>query len=173
VGYVPAIQDTLNFSSGAQQMLIFVTGYYGFWIGCWFGIGYYLFWVPQRYATALGKDVRRAHFVTAVWIWFLWMCYPVCWGISEGGNVIAPDSEFIFYGILDCLLIPLSSALLLWSHRNIDPARLGISMRDYDGPFFGQLTATYYEKNLATDTGATTVTNGSTNAATSTASTAA
>ena len=83
------------------------------------------------------------------------MGYPVCWGISEGGNVIAPDSEFIFYGILDCLLIPLSSGFFLWSHRNIDPARLGISMRDYDGPIYGQRFAPLSEKDRAAETDAT------------------
>lgn len=27
--------------------------------------------------------------------------YPVAWGLCEGGNVIQPDSEAVFYGILD------------------------------------------------------------------------
>ena len=135
------------------------TGYYGFWIGCWLGLGYYLLWAPKLYAAALGKDVRRAYFVTAAWIWFLWMGYPVCWGISEGGNVIAPDSEFIFYGVLDCLLIPLSSGFFLWSHRNIDPARLGISMRDYDGSFYSQRFASLSEKDHAAKNGAQIATN--------------
>lgn len=62
------------------------------------------------------------------------MCYPVCWGISEGGNVISPASEFIFYGILDCCLIPITSAFFLAAHWRIDPARLGLYMRTYDDP---------------------------------------
>ena len=95
------------------------------------------------------------------------MAYPVCWGISEGGNVIAPDSEFIFYGILDCLLIPLSSAFFLWSHRNIDPARLGISMRDYDGPLIGYGTAPFNEKYRDAVSGAPTATTGPTDGVTS------
>lgn len=82
----------------------------------------------------MGREVRYTHGLTALWVWFLWMCYPVCWGISEGGNVISPDSEFIFYGILDCCLIPITSAFFLASHWNIDPARLGLYMRTYDDP---------------------------------------
>lgn len=62
------------------------------------------------------------------------MCYPVCWGISEGGNVISPDSEFIFYGILDCCLIPITSAFFLAGHWRINPARLGLYIRTYDDP---------------------------------------
>lgn len=63
---------------------------------------------------------------------FLWIIYPVSWGVSEGGNVIAPDSEAIFYGILDLLAKPVFGALLIWGHRGIDPARLGLRIRDYD-----------------------------------------
>jgi bacteriorhodopsin len=65
------------------------------------------------------------------------MLYPVCWGLSEGGNVISPDSEFIFYGILDCCLIPLTTAFFLASHWRIDPARLGLRLRTYDDPITG------------------------------------
>ncbi|ODV63327.1 Hsp30p, partial [Ascoidea rubescens DSM 1968] len=33
----------------------------------------------------------------------LWILYPVAFGLSEGGNVIEPDSETAFYGVLDVL----------------------------------------------------------------------
>jgi hypothetical protein len=29
---------------------------------------------------------------------FIWMLYPICWGVSDGGNVISPLKEMIFYG---------------------------------------------------------------------------
>ncbi|KAL9126473.1 MAG: hypothetical protein Q9217_004472 [Psora testacea] len=130
-------------------------GYYGFWIACWLGLGYYFVWYPRCYATALGQDIRRAHFVSAAWIWFLWMLYLICWGISEGGNVIAPDSEFAFYGVLDCLLIPLSIAFILWSHRKIDPARLGLSIRDCGGPMLASNNAVFDDKVRTGDAAAT------------------
>jgi bacteriorhodopsin len=50
-------------------------------------------------------------------------------GVSEGGNIIAPDSEAVFYGILDLLAKPVFGALLLFGHRNIAPARLGLRIR--------------------------------------------
>lgn len=33
----------------------------------------------------------------------VWLLYPICWGLSEGGNVIQPTSEAVFYGILDLI----------------------------------------------------------------------
>lgn len=114
-------------------------GYYGFWIWCWLLIGYSLIWAPRRYATALGRDIRIVHSVTGGWIWLLWGLYPICWGVSEGGNIIPPDSEFIFYGILDCLLIPITSFMFLGLHWKIDTARLGLNMRSYDDPLRNQV----------------------------------
>jgi bacteriorhodopsin len=120
-----------------KYLIARLTGYYGFWIWSWLLAGYYLIWTPRRYASALGRDIKRIHIITSGWVWFLWMLYPACWGISEGGNVISPNSEFIFYGILDCHLIPITSALFLALHWKIDPARLGLRMRSYDDPIAG------------------------------------
>ena len=64
---------------------------------------------------------------------FLWILYPIAWAVCEGGNIIPPDSEAVFYGILDILAKPVFGALLLWGHRNIDPARLGLKLIDYTG----------------------------------------
>jgi bacteriorhodopsin len=62
----------------------------------------------------------------------LWILYPIAWGVCEGGNVISPNAEAVFYGILDLFAKPVFGALLLWGHRNIDPARLGLRIRDVD-----------------------------------------
>ncbi|KAM6530511.1 hypothetical protein FSOLCH5_000005 [Fusarium solani] len=126
-------------------------GYYGFWIWAWLIIGYHLVWVPRRFAQVLGEDVKLVHGVTALWVWFLWMMYPVCWGISEGGNAISPDSEFIFYGILDCCLTPITSAFFLTYQWKIDPARLGLYMRTYDDPIPSSRRAPAKEKTGATN----------------------
>jgi hypothetical protein len=59
--------------------------------------------------------------------------YPIAWGVCEGANLISPDSEAVFYGVLDFLAKPIFGALLLWGHKGIDPARLGLAIKDYDG----------------------------------------
>jgi bacteriorhodopsin len=55
---------------------------------------------------------------------------PVAWGVAEGGNIIAPDSEAVFYGVLDFFAKPVFGALLIWAHKGIDPARLGLAIKD-------------------------------------------
>lgn len=43
-----------------------------------------------------------------VWLYF------VCWGLSEGGNRIQPDSEAVFYGVLDLIVFAVYPAYLLF-----------------------------------------------------------
>lgn len=79
-----------------------------------------------------GGPVRKVYLLCGVWTIFLWFIYPIAWGLCEGGNVISPDSEAVFYGVLDILAKPVFGAMLIWGHRNIDPATLGLHIRDYD-----------------------------------------
>lgn len=59
-------------------------------------------------ARGLGNDVHRVFMMCGVLTLVVWLCYPIAWGVSEGGNVIAPDSEAVFYGVLDFLAKPVS-----------------------------------------------------------------
>ncbi|KAF9235241.1 hypothetical protein BU15DRAFT_89610 [Melanogaster broomeanus] len=45
---------------------------------------------------------------------FIWLLYPICWGLSEGSNTITPTSEMVFYGILDLLSGPVFLLLFMW-----------------------------------------------------------
>ena len=107
-------------------------GYYTFGCVAFFFVAWTVTWTARKHAAALGADISRTYLICGVWTIFLWFLYPIAWGLSEGGNVISPDSEAAFYGVLDILAKPVFGALLLWGHRNIDPARLGLHIRDYD-----------------------------------------
>ncbi|CAI5758927.1 unnamed protein product [Candida verbasci] len=57
-----------------------------------------------------------------------WILYPVAWGLSEGGNVIQPDSEAVFYGILDLITFGIVPICLTW-----------IAINDIDEDFFTKI----------------------------------
>lgn len=95
-------------------------------------IVYQLTWEARIHSKTFGRDVERCFLMCGSLTAFIWILYPIAWGLSEGGNVIAPDSEAVFYGVLDFIAKPVFGALLLWGHRNIDPARLGLQIRDYN-----------------------------------------
>jgi len=99
---------------------------------------FYVFWnvgiEGRKHAKALGSDVHRVYVLCGVWTLFLWLLYPISWGLCEGGNVISPDSEAAFYGALDFCAKPVFSVMLLIGHWNIDPGRLGLRIRDVAEP---------------------------------------
>ncbi|KAK6457894.1 plasma membrane heat shock protein [Scheffersomyces xylosifermentans] len=52
---------------------------------------------------------------------FIWILYPIAWGVSEGGNQIQPDSEAVWYGILDLINFLVLPIILTWSAiKNLD-----------------------------------------------------
>ena len=115
-----------------SHLMISQWGYFAFGTAALLYVVWTIVWTARKHAIALGSDISRTYTICGVWTVFLWFLYPIAWGLSEGGNVIAPDSEGIFYGILDIMAKPVFGALLLWGHRKIDPARLGLHIRDYD-----------------------------------------
>ena len=128
--------DEIMVVTGLSGALTYTTYKWGFYVfGCFalFWIAYVLTMEARVHANKLGSDVGRAFILTGAWTTFLWFLYPIAWGLSEGGNVIAPDSEAVFYGVLDIMAKPVFGALLLWGHRGIDPVRLGLHIRDYSG----------------------------------------
>jgi len=104
-------------------------GYFVFGMLAFLFVAYTVVFEGRAHARALGNDIAKVYTICGVWTIFLWFLYPIAWGISEGGNVISSDGEAIFYGILDILAKPVFGALLLWGHRNIDIARLGLHLR--------------------------------------------
>jgi bacteriorhodopsin len=101
-----------------------------------FGVLWILGREGRRHAKALGVDIHRVYLTCAVWTLLIWICYPISWGVSEGGNVIAPDSEAVFYGVLDFCSKVIFAIMFIVGHWSIDPARLGLHLRDYDEPLY-------------------------------------
>ncbi|TGO07840.1 hypothetical protein BTUL_0242g00050 [Botrytis tulipae] len=117
---------------GALVASSYKWGYFAFAMAALFGIAWNILVVGAQHAKALGTEVNKVYWTCGGITMFLWFLYPIAWGLSEGGNVIAPDSEAVFYGVLDVLAKIGFGAILLFGHRNIDPAHLGLHIRDYD-----------------------------------------
>jgi len=96
-------------------------------------IVYQLVWEARVHSRHFGADVSKAFLMCGSLTTVLWILYPIAWGVCEGGNLISPDSEAVFYGVLDFFAKPIFGALLIWGHKGIDPARLGLAIKDYEG----------------------------------------
>ncbi|KAI0082719.1 heat shock protein 30 [Panus rudis PR-1116 ss-1] len=85
-----------------------------------------------------GPGVRSGYVRGAGLVAFITMLYPIAWGVSEGGNVISPTGEMIWYGILDLILGPLFLFYYVFALRNVDYGLFGFHSGKYsDGTYGG------------------------------------
>ncbi|KAF9878582.1 heat shock protein 30 [Colletotrichum karsti] len=71
------------------------------------------------------------YFVLAGYFNLLWLLYPIAFGVSEGGNKIGVTPHFIFFGILDVLMIPFGSVVFLVLSRKWDYNALNLYFTQY------------------------------------------
>ena len=105
-------------------------GFFTFGVAAYCFVAYTVVFEGLAYARGLGADISRNYLIGSVWVATIWLLYPIAFGVSEGGNVIAPTSEAVFYGILDILTKTVFGFFILWSLRNVELERLGIHIRD-------------------------------------------
>jgi len=82
-------------------------GFFTFAVSALFYIWYHIIFPSTAAATFLGSGVGRGFRIHSLGLMFIWGLYPICWGLSEGGNVITPTGEMVFYGVLDLITKPL------------------------------------------------------------------
>lgn len=73
----------------------------------------------------MGNDVFQIFTAFYAVVMTLWGIYPICFGVSEGGNAIQPNSEAVFYGVLDVLLLGVVPCLFVALASSIGLDRLG------------------------------------------------
>ena len=88
-------------------------------------------------AGAIGPEYKRSFTSSAILLSFLWLLYPIAWGLADGSSRITPDSEMIFYGILDVLAKPVFIIYHLFSLSKLDLTALQLQ----SGKFSSTATA--------------------------------
>lgn len=82
-------------------------------------------------SSASRVGIRRDYTMLTGYANFLWLLYPIAWGLSDGGNVIGVTPSFIFFGILDILLVIGFAAFTIVLSRRWDYGRLNIAFTQY------------------------------------------
>lgn len=130
---ITILADEIMIVTGLVGALTSSTYKWGFWTfgtAALFFIAYELAIDGRRHANAHGGSVKSTFLRCGVLTLVLWFLYPIAWGLSEGANVIHPDSEAIFYGILDIFAKPGFGILLILGHNTIEPASIGLRIRE-------------------------------------------
>lgn len=93
---------------------------------------FYMLYFPGRQAShSLGNELGKTYLIGASILSFLWFLYPIAWGLADGGNVISPTGEMVFYGVLDLFAKPVFAIVHLYSMRKIDYTRLQLTSGKY------------------------------------------
>ncbi|BGP57445.1 hypothetical protein JCM8202v2_005089 [Rhodotorula sphaerocarpa] len=136
-------------------------GFFSFGCMALFLIWYFLLFPARASAARLGSGFYKAYILSASILSFLWLLYPIAWGLCEGGNVISVDSEMVFYGVLDLLAKPVFSFIHIFAIAKCDYARLGFSSgKVSDGAHQGLLAKTGNDSVGATPRPSTTAPGG-------------
>ncbi|CCD24865.1 opsin family protein NDAI_0E00490 [Naumovozyma dairenensis CBS 421] len=70
--------------------------------------------IKRQFFTLNVKAIEFKSLMLMTSMLIVWL-YFICWGISEGGNVIQPDGESVFYGVLDLCMFAVYPAFLVFT----------------------------------------------------------
>ncbi|GAB1312970.1 hypothetical protein MFIFM68171_03180 [Madurella fahalii] len=82
-------------------------------------------------SSARRVGIRRDYTFLAGWTNLLWLLYPIAWGLSDGGNYIGVTASFIWFGILDLLLVTGTAFVIVFLSRRWDYNSLNIAFTQY------------------------------------------
>jgi len=119
----------ISYLVGAFTTTKYKWGFYAFGTFAWLALAVHTLRDGSVGAKRLG--VTRDHSILAGWVNLLWLLYPIAWGLSDGGNRIGITPSFIFYGILDFMLIPVTAWIFMVLARRWDYNRLNIAFTQY------------------------------------------
>lgn len=77
--------------------------------------------------------IARDYMILSGWVNLLWFLYPIAFALSDGANVIGVTGGFIFFGVLDVLLLPGVSMGFLVLSGNWEFGKLQLDFSDFRG----------------------------------------
>jgi len=133
----------ISYLVGAFTRTTYKWGFFAFGTVAWILLAVSTLTVGISSAKRVG--IARDYALLSGWVNLLWLLYPIAWGVSDGGNSIGITASFIFFGILDVLLVPVVAFAVLVLAGTWDYSRLNIAFTQY-----GRVNApagTFPEKN--------------------------
>lgn len=126
-------------------------GYFVFAIAGFFLVIYSLVFSYRKAALEQSKPLSLHGNIIIAGVSVLFLLYPVAWALSEGGNVIQPDSEAVFYGVLDIFFfVVLAGVYIVFASTGFDFAAHG--MHGFQYKVFSSNVASYNNDNTVLPT---------------------
>ncbi|CAL1704516.1 unnamed protein product [Somion occarium] len=106
--------------AGSVVQSTYKWGYYTIGVVSLIYVWYVLLWHAPRTTFPANGVLHSGYYLLAAYLTLILFTYPICWACSEGGNVIHPTSEMIWYGVLDILAGPVFIFIVLYNIYGVD-----------------------------------------------------
>jgi len=151
VGWTPVVIAVGLLSGVSWATIVYNVGLTWIWIAAWlagalvattYKWGYFAFGLFAELLlivsllhtgsiTAKRVGIASHHWLIAGWLSFIWLIYPIAYGVDDGGNRIRVTSGWIFIGILDILSTLTTTFLVLLLSRKWDYRSLNLYFTQY------------------------------------------
>ncbi|CAM1510553.1 Fc.00g008880.m01.CDS01 [Cosmosporella sp. VM-42] len=121
----------LTYLAAAYTTTDYKWGFFAFGTFSWIILAMSTLNESREEAERLG--ITRDYMILASIPNLLWALYPVAFGLSDGGNVLGVTGSFIFFGILDVLMVPVLTFAFVVLGRRWDWRRLNLDFSEYRG----------------------------------------
>jgi len=115
--------------AGALTASNYKWGFFAFGLVAYFVLSSSLLHAGRLGAKRVG--ITNHYLPIASWLVFLWLLYPIAYGLDDGGNEISVTGGFVFYGILDVLTVPFLIIPFLFLARTWDYRALNLYFTQY------------------------------------------
>ena len=115
--------------AGAFVTTTYKWGFYVFGIAAYMLLAGQLTYWARVSACRVGSE-KQYTIISSILV-FLWLLYPIAWGLDEGGNKISVTAGFIFYGVLDILTVPILGLCFMVLSRTWDYSALALQFTQY------------------------------------------
>ncbi|PNP79140.1 hypothetical protein FNYG_07578 [Fusarium nygamai] len=119
----------ISYLCSAYTTTSYKWGFFGFGTFAYLMLAFQTLHPGRTSAARLG--LSRDYLMLSGWVNLLWMLYPIAYGISDGGNVVGVTGSFIFFGILDVLLIPGLAFAFMFLSKRWDYGALNLHFTQY------------------------------------------
>jgi len=131
--------------SGAFTATHYKWGFFAFGFTAYCLLAVSLLWTGRLTANRLG--FAKTYVALSGWLVFVWLLYPIAWGVDDGGNKIGVTQGFIFFGILDVVTVPVLAIATLFLSRKWDYRSLNLYFTQYGRvPQTGEFRERHTEK---------------------------
>jgi bacteriorhodopsin len=90
-----------------------------------------LFVNGHKTSVRLGDPIKKHYMAICGYLTLFMFCYPIAFGVDDGGNKITVTQGFVFWGILDLFTIPIFEVCLLMLAAKWDFKLLNVYFTQY------------------------------------------